>query len=129
MTEYFCGETDCSKNLGLDFFLDIPVCSYEGDMVDGKFEGRAKITFCDGSVYEGELEDNSITGTGIYYYTDGHKYVGEWLWGDFHGAGTFYCPENGEITGLWCHGEIVLSADFDELEVIIENEQILNELH
>jgi hypothetical protein len=44
---------------------------YEGDYIDGKKEGKVKLTFADGSYYEGEFKQNEICGYGNYYWPDG----------------------------------------------------------
>ena len=44
---------------------------YEGDYIDGKKEGKGKLTFADGSYYEGEFKQNEICGFGKYFWPDG----------------------------------------------------------
>ena len=44
---------------------------YDGIYVDGKKEGKGRLTFADGSYYEGEFHTNEISGFGNYYWPDG----------------------------------------------------------
>jgi hypothetical protein len=37
---------------------------YEGEYIDGKKEGKGKLTFADGSFYQGEFKSNEICGLG-----------------------------------------------------------------
>ena len=38
---------------------------YEGDLRDGKIEGRGKLTYADGGVYEGDYIGDKIEGNGV----------------------------------------------------------------
>ena len=51
---------------------------YDGDFIDGKFQGVGKYYFADtGKMYEGDFVDNNMEGKGIMSWPDGNKYEGE----------------------------------------------------
>lgn len=61
---------------------------YEGEFLDGKFEGKGKYYFADsGKVYEGEFRDNSMNGVGVMVWPDQSRYEGEFQNGKMHGRG------------------------------------------
>lgn len=43
---------------------------YYGDWVEGKMQGKGRLTNSDGSYYEGEWMDNIIHGYGVKYSKD-----------------------------------------------------------
>jgi hypothetical protein len=73
---------------------------YEGDFVNGLWNGFGRIDWRDGSIFEGEFREGEITGNGKMIYQNGDIYEGGWLNGMWNGTGkiTFI---NGDI----CEGE------------------------
>ena len=51
---------------------------YEGEMVDGKREGKGKFFFITGDYYEGEFKNNAKEGYGKYVYNNKDVYEGEY---------------------------------------------------
>ena len=51
---------------------------YEGEMKDGKANGRGKKTFPSGQVHEGEFKDNKLNGQGTMTYANGRRESGTW---------------------------------------------------
>ena len=49
---------------------------YEGEMRNGKMEGKGIYRFSSGERYEGEFKNNMFDGKGVYFYIDGSKKVG-----------------------------------------------------
>ena len=84
-----------------DFYSDGRL-KYEGDIVNGKYEGFGKQIFEDGTYYEGQWENNKKNGKGILYYKDGTiKYDGDFINDKKEGNGKFVF-ENGEYyIGQW----------------------------
>ncbi len=79
---------------------------YEGDFVNGMFDGQGKYYAKNGSlIYEGQYKEFRKNGKGIYYYlgTDA-KYDGHWKDDLENGAGTFY-SSSGVFQGNWINGE------------------------
>jgi hypothetical protein len=52
---------------------------YEGDFVDGKFDGIGTYTWPDGSVYEGEFKSSKLEGDGVFRDVNGQVWVGKFL--------------------------------------------------
>lgn len=50
--------------------------TYEGDWVDGHWEGRGTSTWSSGQVYSGEYLNDAAQGEGTFYFTDGTYFEG-----------------------------------------------------
>ncbi|MCX7383064.1 MAG: hypothetical protein NT133_17000, partial [Alphaproteobacteria bacterium] len=61
---------------------------YEGDMRDGKGNGRGVGTWGNGIRYDGEWSDGKRHGRGTATYPNGDRYDGEWRDDKRHGRGT-----------------------------------------
>ena len=77
-------KTYCSFNQDLDNE------KYEGELVNGKKEGKGKFTYKNGCIYEGFFKNNKKEGSGVFYYTNGDRYKGEFKQGYYQGNGVFY---------------------------------------
>ena len=69
---------------------------YNGDVKNGKKEGRGILKFKDGTVYEGDFKDDNFNGNGILKYNNGRKYEGTFKDGKMDGNGKFTW-EDGKI--------------------------------
>ena len=49
---------------------------YEGQMKNGKMQGKGVYSFSNGERYEGEFKDDMFEGKGVYFYPDGTKKIG-----------------------------------------------------
>jgi hypothetical protein len=73
-----------SKEIILKFFSVIQIKEfengdkYEGEMKNGKMQGKGIYTFSNGEIYEGEFKDNMFHGKGKYTWTDGKVESGTW---------------------------------------------------
>jgi hypothetical protein len=56
---------------------------YEGDLVNGKFHGKGKLVYFDGSVYEGDWDEGEQNGKGKMTYTDGTVHEGTFVYSEF----------------------------------------------
>lgn len=66
---------------------------YEGDFMDGQFQGFGKYYFADlNKYYEGEFRFGKMEGKGIETWIDGRRYEGDFKNGKKDGEGTFYWP-------------------------------------
>ena len=72
---------------------------YEGEMKDGKREGKGKFYFITGDVYEGEFKNNQKNGKGKYVYCNKDVYEGEYKNGKIHGKGKYTYIEGEEYEG------------------------------
>lgn len=97
MTEEYCSEKFMQKQQDLEAklnWINEPFNStdkhslintpngdvYEGDIVEGKRNGRGTLKNMDGSEYKGEWQRNCCHGVGWYKSaTDGTVYIGEWV--------------------------------------------------
>ena len=76
--------TYCSINHNQEFD------KYEGEVINGKKEGKGKYIYKNGCIYEGFFKNNKRDGNGIFYYTNGDRYKGQFKEGFYKGNGVFY---------------------------------------
>jgi len=78
---------------------------YEGDWVYGKRTGKGKYTFANGNVYEGDFVDGKWHGKGKIIWTNGNVYEGDWVYNKLTGKGK-YTWANGDVyDGYWVDGK------------------------
>ena len=83
-TKTYCSNTDnenTSKN---------SINKYEGQIINGKKEGKGKFIYKNGCIYEGYFKNDKKEGNGIFYYTNGDRYKGLFKDGFYQGNGIFY---------------------------------------
>ena len=75
---------------------------YEGEWVEGKREGKGRLTLKDGSVYEGEFKSGLKEGKGKLVYPSGNYYDGIWKGGKKEGDGIMKWQQDGQrYKGNW----------------------------
>merc|ERR1711973_1039557 len=64
-----------------DFGMEYTGSSYEGEMKNGRMEGKGEYTLPPslGTKYEGEMKDGMFHGEGTLYFSNGSKYIGKWV--------------------------------------------------
>ncbi|RZC20087.1 Phosphatidylinositol 4-phosphate 5-kinase 8 isoform D [Glycine soja] len=72
---------------------------YEGDWVDGKYDGFGVETWARGSRYRGQYRQGLRHGFGVYRFYTGDVYAGEWLSGQSHGCGVHTCDDGSRYVG------------------------------
>ncbi|OIW10332.1 hypothetical protein TanjilG_28083 [Lupinus angustifolius] len=72
---------------------------YEGDWVDGKYDGYGVETWARGSRYHGQYRQGLRHGMGVYRFYSGGMYVGEWYNGQCHGFGVHTCNDGSRYVG------------------------------
>ncbi|KAK3006439.1 hypothetical protein RJ639_017434 [Escallonia herrerae] len=72
---------------------------YEGDWVDGKYDGYGVETWARGSRYRGQYRQGLRHGFGVYRFYTGDVYAGEWLNGQSHGCGVHTCDDGSRYVG------------------------------
>ena len=80
---------------------------YEGDCLDGKFEGRGTYYYENCNRYEGEWKKGLKHGKGILYYDHEAKrkrYEGNFTKGKFDGKGTYYWFDGSYYIGDFVNG-------------------------
>lgn len=89
---------------GLGIFYYDTGSRYEGQFVDGLFEGNGVLYFLDnddshGDRYEGQFRDDVAEGFGVYYFqsdytAEGDKYAGQFIDWAFETLGVYYYLES-----------------------------------
>ncbi|MGQ0581687.1 MAG: MORN repeat-containing protein [Reyranella sp.] len=82
-----------------------PFARYEGELRDGKANGRGLYTYASGNRYEGEWRDDQRNGRGVFTWTDGSRYEGEWRDNRENGRGVHTWPSGNRFEGEWRNGK------------------------
>lgn len=77
---------------------------YVGDIVNGLFDGKGKITLQTGQMYEGEFVKGKRSGKGVCVYPNKEKYEGAWLNDMREGKGTYYYQGGQREEATWHEG-------------------------
>jgi hypothetical protein len=80
--------------------LDFSGDSYEGNIENGKPNGKGTYTLISGAIYEGDFVDGMFEGTGTKKWKNGRIYIGDFKKDKMEGKGTFKYP-----TGAFYIGE------------------------
>ncbi|KAL7158370.1 hypothetical protein ABFS83_02G138200 [Erythranthe nasuta] len=72
---------------------------YEGDWVDGKYDGYGVETWARGSRYRGQYRQGLRHGFGVYRFYTGDVYAGEWSSGQSYGCGVHTCEDGSRYVG------------------------------
>ena len=101
--KYYIGEykDNIPNGKGIKYYLNGNI-QYEGNFINGKFEGNGKGIWENGEYYIGEWKNGLSHGKGTEYYSNGNiQYEGDFINGKFEGNGKYYY-ENGEhYDGEW----------------------------
>ncbi|KAJ4824951.1 hypothetical protein Tsubulata_014971 [Turnera subulata] len=66
---------------------------YEGDWIDGRYDGYGIESWARGSRYRGQYRQGLRHGFGVYRFYTGDSYAGEWCNGQSHGVGVQTCSD------------------------------------
>lgn len=66
---------------------------YEGDWIDGRYDGYGIESWARGSRYKGQYRQGLRHGFGVYRFYTGDSYAGEWCNGQSHGVGVQTCSD------------------------------------
>jgi len=78
---------------------------YDGEIVNGSFNGFGSFVWNDGDKYIGEWLDNLMHGQGTYIWSNGDRYTGDWEHGTITGYGTYIYKNGDKYIGQWENGE------------------------
>ena len=84
-----------------------------GGWSEGVFEngtlanGRCKAIYEDGTRYEGDMVNGAFDGQGTIVWASGDSYTGSFVNGQFHGYGTYIWADGNSVSGTWNNGEFV----------------------
>ena len=73
--------------------------TYEGDLKDGKYDGRGRLVDAEGRKYVGEFKNGKFNGQGRAEMPNGEIYEGEFKDGEFTGYGTANRPDGTRYRG------------------------------
>ncbi|XP_020238891.1 uncharacterized protein LOC109817948 [Cajanus cajan] len=77
---------------------------YEGDWVDGRYDGYGIESWARGSRYKGCYRQGLRHGFGVYKFYTGDSYAGEWCNGQSHGLGVQSCSDGSCYVGEFKYG-------------------------
>jgi hypothetical protein len=80
---------------------DKPTARYDGELRNGKMNGRGYYTWPDGDSYKGEYRDDLRNGRGVYTWASGNRYEGEWRDGAANGWGVKTWVGGNRYEGEW----------------------------
>ncbi|XP_047322826.1 junctophilin-2-like [Impatiens glandulifera] len=72
---------------------------YEGDWIDGKYDGYGIESWARGSRYKGQYKQGLRHGFGFYRFFTGDSYAGEWFNGQSNGIGIQTCSDGSCYVG------------------------------
>lgn len=79
---------------------------YEGNYVNGKGNGKGRMTWKNGEFYEGDFVNGLREGKGKYTMANGDVYEGEHADGIRHGKGKLTYANGKVEEGIWSYGEL-----------------------
>ncbi|GFP89784.1 phosphatidylinositol 4-phosphate 5-kinase 1 [Phtheirospermum japonicum] len=77
---------------------------YEGDWIDGRYDGYGIESWARGSKYRGQYRQGLRHGYGVYKFYTGDSYAGEWCNGQSHGVGVQSCGDGSCYIGEFKSG-------------------------
>ncbi|KAH7567890.1 hypothetical protein ACOSP7_009876 [Xanthoceras sorbifolium] len=77
---------------------------YEGEWVDGKYDGYGIESWARGSRYKGQYRQGVRHGYGFYRFYTGDSYAGQWCNGQSHGPGVQTCADGSSYLGHFKSG-------------------------
>ena len=72
---------------------------YDGNLINGKKEGKGIYYYPNGCKYEGHFKNDKKEGKGIFYYSNGDRYEGRFKEGNYEGKGIFYFTNGDRYEG------------------------------
>lgn len=77
---------------------------YEGNWVDGKYDGQGEYTWGNGEKYVGKFQCGLRSGKGIVIYNKGGRYNGQWKDDKKEGYGEYTFANGDKYAGNWVSG-------------------------
>ncbi|XP_057521532.1 uncharacterized protein LOC130801663 [Amaranthus tricolor] len=97
--DFYEGEFHKGKCSGNGVYHYYMCGKYEGDWIDGKYDGYGVETWAKGSRYRGQYRQGLRHGIGIYRFYTGDVYQGEWSNGQSHGCGVYASEDGSKYVG------------------------------
>ena len=102
--EFYVGDLENGK---IAIYYSDGKLKYEGDRINGNFEGKGTYYYKRGNRYEGEWKKGLKHGKGILYYDHEAKkkrYEGNYIKGEFEGKGIYYWDDGSYYEGDFVKG-------------------------
>ncbi|XP_044474444.1 radial spoke head 10 homolog B-like [Mangifera indica] len=97
--DFYEGEFHKGKCSGSGVYNYFVNGRYEGEWVDGKYDGYGIESWARGSRYKGQYRQGLRHGYGIYRFYTGDSYAGQWCNGQSHGVGVQTCADGSSYVG------------------------------
>ncbi|CAI0395474.1 unnamed protein product [Linum tenue] len=97
--DYYEGEFHKGKCTGSGVYNFFVNGRYEGDWIDGRYDGHGIESWARGSRYRGQYRQGLRHGYGVYRFFTGDSYAGEWCNGQSHGVGVQTCADGSCYVG------------------------------
>ena len=78
---------------------------YEGNFVNGTYDGKGTFYFASGDKYEGSFKNGLRNGNGTFTFANGNKYIGDNVNDKFEGDGSFIFANGDEYAGGFAAGK------------------------
>ena len=78
----------------------------QGNIIDGKLNGKGQIIFPNGVIYNGEFKDDKLNGQGVVRVPDGGHFEGNFKDNLLNGKGKIITEDNIEISGYFIAGKL-----------------------
>ncbi|KAA0063942.1 MORN repeat-containing protein 1-like [Cucumis melo var. makuwa] len=102
--DFYEGEFHKGKSNGSGVYNYFANGRYEGDWIDGRYDGYGIESWARGSRYRGQYRQGLRHGFGVYRFYTGDSYAGEWYNGQSHGIGIQTCSDGSCYVGEFKHG-------------------------
>ncbi|KAF5746836.1 hypothetical protein HS088_TW06G01011 [Tripterygium wilfordii] len=102
--DFYEGEFHKGKCNGSGVYNYFANGRYEGDWVDGRYDGYGIESWARGSRYRGQHRQGLRHGFGVYRFYTGDSYSGEWFNGQSHGVGVQTCSDGSCCVGEFKYG-------------------------
>ncbi|TAF63927.1 MAG: hypothetical protein EAZ55_12530 [Cytophagales bacterium] len=127
----YTGDFKNNKRSGVGTYSYGDGTKYVGQWLDGKIQGKGKMTWVSGSSYEGDFVNDEREGNGTYIWgasTDnaGDKYVGQWKAGNRTGRGTYTYASGTINDGIFENNEYIGPAQASQASVSWKQPELLN---
>lgn len=102
--DFYEGEFHRGRSNGSGVYNYFVNGRYEGDWVDGRYDGYGIESWARGSRYRGQYRQGLRHGYGVYRFYTGDSYAGEWCNGQSHGVGVQTCSDGSSYIGEFKYG-------------------------
>ncbi|PON59837.1 MORN motif [Parasponia andersonii] len=97
--DFYEGEFHKGRSNGSGVYNFFVNGRYEGDWIDGRYDGYGIESWARGSRYKGQYRQGLRHGYGVYRFYTGDSYAGEWCSGQSHGFGVQTCADGSCFIG------------------------------